>query len=220
MVHQRQRLFFGCEAGDDLAAIHAGLDDLEGHAALDWRGLLGHVDDAHAPFTDLLQKFVGTDLGAGLLKGSLVDGRIRCTIEHHARPDPFLVEQAVGLIVNAKQGFHVPPKFGVDAAGLAQVVGAVRRIGLLDRFQEKLFCGFNVRGHGHALVLVLREQGDETCRRVSAKRRKMFTRRRGLPAAGAAGWHGHKPNGDRRWRVTFAGRRPFLRGSGPQKNGV
>ena len=65
MVHHRQRLPLGLEAGDHLPAVHAGLDDLERHAAADRLLLLGHVDDAHAPFADLLQQLVGADLRAG-----------------------------------------------------------------------------------------------------------------------------------------------------------
>ena len=46
--------------------VHARLDDLQRDAALDRLGLLGHVDDAHAAFADLLQQLVGADLRAGL----------------------------------------------------------------------------------------------------------------------------------------------------------
>ena len=46
------------------ARVHARLDDLEGDRALDGSLLLGHVDDAHAPFADLLQQLVGADLRA------------------------------------------------------------------------------------------------------------------------------------------------------------
>ena len=55
MIHQGQGLALGLEAGDDLAAVHAGLDDLEGDLAADRLLLLGHVDDAHAAFADLLR---------------------------------------------------------------------------------------------------------------------------------------------------------------------
>ena len=55
MVHHGQGLTLGLEAGDDLAAVHAGLDDLERHLALDGLGLLGHPDRAHAALADLLQ---------------------------------------------------------------------------------------------------------------------------------------------------------------------
>ena len=61
MVHQGQGLPLGLEAGDHLAAVHAGLDDLQGDLALDRLGLLGHEDDAHAAFADLLQQLVGAD---------------------------------------------------------------------------------------------------------------------------------------------------------------
>ena len=54
MVHHGQSLAFRFEAGDDLAAVHAGLDNLESDFALDGVGLLRHEDGAHAPFADLL----------------------------------------------------------------------------------------------------------------------------------------------------------------------
>ena len=65
MVHQRQGLPLGLEAGDDLPAVHARLDDLEGDLAADRLCLLGHVDDAHAAFADLLEQLVGADERAG-----------------------------------------------------------------------------------------------------------------------------------------------------------
>ena len=65
VVHDGERLPLGLEAGNDLAAVHAGLDDLEGDFALDRLGLLGHEDRAHAAFADLLEQFVRADLRAG-----------------------------------------------------------------------------------------------------------------------------------------------------------
>ena len=64
MVHERQCLALGLEAGDHLAGVHSGLDDLERDPAADGRLLLGHVDDAHSPFADFLQQLVGTDAGS------------------------------------------------------------------------------------------------------------------------------------------------------------
>ena len=64
MVHQGQGLPLGLEAGEHLAAVHAGLDDLQGHLAADGLLLLGHVDDAHAAFAELLEELVGADLRA------------------------------------------------------------------------------------------------------------------------------------------------------------
>jgi hypothetical protein len=74
MVHHRQRLPLGLEAGDHLSRVHAGLDDLERHLAADRLGLFGHVDDAKTPFANLLKKLVGADLSAGALGPRLVDG--------------------------------------------------------------------------------------------------------------------------------------------------
>jgi hypothetical protein len=65
VVHHGQGLPLGLEASDDLAAIHARLDDLESNLALDGLGLLGHEDGAHAAFADLLQQLVRTDDRAG-----------------------------------------------------------------------------------------------------------------------------------------------------------
>ena len=63
MVHEGQRLSFRLEAGDHLGRIHPRLDDLEGDLAPHRPFLLGHVDDAEAPFADPLQQLVRTDLG-------------------------------------------------------------------------------------------------------------------------------------------------------------
>ena len=65
VVHHRQGLPLGLEPGDDLATVHARLDDLERDLALHGVRLLGHVDGAHAPFADLLQQLVRADLRAG-----------------------------------------------------------------------------------------------------------------------------------------------------------
>ena len=65
MVHHRQRLPFGLEAGDHLPAVHARLDDLERDLAPDRLGLLGHEDRAHAAFAELTNQLVRTDHDAG-----------------------------------------------------------------------------------------------------------------------------------------------------------
>ena len=69
MVHHRQRLPLGLEAGDHLLGVHARLDDLQRDAAADRLGLLGDIDDAHAPFADLLQQLVGADERADAFRG-------------------------------------------------------------------------------------------------------------------------------------------------------
>ena len=64
MVHQRQRLPLGLEAGDHLLRVHAELDDLERDAAPDRLALLGHPDRAEAAFADLLEQLVAADPSA------------------------------------------------------------------------------------------------------------------------------------------------------------
>ena len=67
VVHHRQGLAFGLEAGDDLPRVHARLDDLERHLASDRLLLLGHEDGAHAALADLLEELVRADHRAGFL---------------------------------------------------------------------------------------------------------------------------------------------------------
>src|SRR5579864_660187 len=61
MIHQGQRLALSSEAGEDLAAVHARLDELQRDRPPYRMGLLGHVDRAHAAFADRLQELVGAD---------------------------------------------------------------------------------------------------------------------------------------------------------------
>ena len=69
VIHEGQGLAFGFEAGDDLAGVHAGLDELEGDFAADGLVLLGDVDEAHAAFADLFHELVGADDGARASRG-------------------------------------------------------------------------------------------------------------------------------------------------------
>ena len=102
VVHQRQRLPLGLEPGNHLPRIHARLDDLERDAAADRRLLVGHVDDAHAPFADLLQQLVRTDERAGALGQRLLSGR---QIDRGAELGGRLLQKAVGIVVGLEQGF-------------------------------------------------------------------------------------------------------------------
>ena len=61
MVHQGQGLPLGLEAGDDLAGIHAGFQNLQRHPPPHRLLLLGQEHDAKTPFADLLQELVGAD---------------------------------------------------------------------------------------------------------------------------------------------------------------
>ncbi len=96
VVHHGQGLPLGLEAGDDLAAVHPRLDDLQRDAAADRLELLGHEDGAHAPFADLLEELVGADDCAEALRGRLVDGRA-------GSGRHWTVEQAVGAVAGGQQ---------------------------------------------------------------------------------------------------------------------
>ena len=61
MIHQREGLALGVEAGQHVPRVHAPLDQLERHRPPDGCVLLRLVDDPHPAFTDLPQNTVGTD---------------------------------------------------------------------------------------------------------------------------------------------------------------
>ena len=69
MIHQRQRLAFGLEPGDDVFGVHAQLDDLEGDLPAHRLLLLGHINHAATAFADLLQQFVAANPVAGFFQG-------------------------------------------------------------------------------------------------------------------------------------------------------
>ena len=131
MVHQGQRLAFGLEPGDDLLRVHARLDDLERDLAPDRAGLLGHVDDAHAAFADLLQQLVradhhveALDMGSSKVGRS---GRIR------------QVELAIGLSVGLEEHPHSATEVGVFTAGSVQEGVPPLGRAVLDGFKEDGF---------------------------------------------------------------------------------
>src|SRR5207248_3126487 len=76
VVHDRQRLPFRLETRDDLARVHAGLDDLQSDLAAHRLGPFGYEDDAEAALADLLEQFVVTDDRAGTLVDRLANGRL------------------------------------------------------------------------------------------------------------------------------------------------
>ena len=69
--------------------VHARLDDLQRHLAADGLDLLGHVDDAHAAFADLLQQLVGADDRPGVLGcGGLIRGYLKVNGGHPIEEAP------------------------------------------------------------------------------------------------------------------------------------
>ena len=115
----RQGLPLGLEAGDDLAAVHAWLDDLERDLALHRLRLLGHEDRAHAPFADLLEELVRADDRAGLSRGNAAASspRREGLRSPHGRGRP--IQETTGLAVNLEKAPHLLLELGVPAAGFA-----------------------------------------------------------------------------------------------------
>ncbi len=140
MVHHGQGLAFGLEAGDDLAAVHAGLDDLERDLAADRLLLLGHVDDAHAAFADLLEQLVRADDRAGLFR----ERRGGCR-----RLGGRSVQDAARGVVGGQEGLDALPQRVVAAAGALQVGRAFGPGRFFQNSGKKRF--FSIGGrHGSA----------------------------------------------------------------------
>jgi hypothetical protein len=111
MIHERQRLAFGFEAGDDLFGVHAQLDDLEGHRSMDGLHLLCPIDHPVATFADLLEQLVMVDPVTGLLGDHAGD-----------RPVPGLFRQkARGRFVGLQQGLDPRQQRRVLPAGALEV---------------------------------------------------------------------------------------------------
>jgi hypothetical protein len=147
VVHEGQGLALGLEAGDDLAAVHAGLDDLDGDLALHGLGLLGHEDGAHAALGDLLQELVlAHDPARGILRVRACHGRARGRRHHRFGGGPF--QEAVLLVVHGQEGLDAALQGGILPAGLAQVLAAgFRRRDMAGDVENRLFPGVR-QGHG------------------------------------------------------------------------
>ena len=128
MVHQGQRLALGLEAGDDLAGVHARLDDLEGDLAVDRLGLLGHEHPAKTAFADFLQQLVAADDGARPFADGLFFRRDDGLFEEIARP-----------FVGCQQRFHLPAQSGVALAGGIKIGGARLRRVFAGGFRQDFF---------------------------------------------------------------------------------
>ncbi len=61
MIHHRQRLPLGLEAGHDRSRVHPQLDDLQRHAPAHGSLLLGDINDAEPSLADFLQQTISAD---------------------------------------------------------------------------------------------------------------------------------------------------------------
>jgi hypothetical protein len=68
MVHERHRLPFSLEPGDDIPGVHSQLDDFEGDVSADRLFLFRKINHTATALTNLVQKPVPTDSIFGLLK--------------------------------------------------------------------------------------------------------------------------------------------------------
>jgi hypothetical protein len=135
MVHHGQGLPLRFEAGHDLGAVHAELDDLQGDLAADGLFLLGHVDDTHATLADLLKQLVRPDATAGAFDADRRVGRPSFRRRHDRSGGLFA--GAVGL-VGLKQGLDRPAQHSVGAARPIEVGPALRGRGDFEGGQEDL----------------------------------------------------------------------------------
>ena len=152
VVHQGQRLAFRTEAGQDLAAVHAGLDELQRHRAPHRLGLLGHVDRAHPTLADRLEELVGADHRAGVLVICRIDGGAIPLLEPYAPEGRWvnrggLLEEAADQRVRRQQPIHLAAQVSVAAAGLGQIGGALGWVDLCQGGEENGFGGRHL-GHG------------------------------------------------------------------------
>ncbi len=124
VVHHGQGLPLGLEAGDDLAAVHARLDDLERDLALHGVGLLRHVDRAHAAFADLLQDLIRTDDRTEAHREvRLVDRGHNC---------PRVVQELLWFFVSLQKGLDLGAERLIAGAGLIEERGPLGRGTNLD----------------------------------------------------------------------------------------
>ena len=123
VVHHGQGLAFRLEAGDDLPGIHARLDDLDRHPALDRFYLVGHEDRTEAAFADFLEQLVGAYHHALLPLDGFEGG-----ILHELR----------GSFLCPEQFFHLSSKIQVVSAGFIEVGLDLLRRGWIGSSPEDL----------------------------------------------------------------------------------
>ena len=96
--------------------IHARLDDLQSHLAAHGLGLLGHVDNAHAAFADLLQQLVRADDRAGAFHHLGWK-------EIHGRPRGGRVQETTHLGLSVEEPLDPPAQVQVRATDLIEISG-------------------------------------------------------------------------------------------------
>ncbi len=139
MIHQRQRLSLGFEAGNDASGVHTQLDDFQGDGPVDWFLLLGHVHDSATAFADFLEQFVTPDLVARFFgHRDRACGTCQGLGDSSGR---WVLKKLAGLFVCGEERLHLGTKRRVAHAFTIQQRGAVGGIRQLQRLGEKFFSG-------------------------------------------------------------------------------
>src|SRR6266852_4234271 len=135
MVHHRQRLPLGLEAGYHVLGIHARLEDFEGHLAAKRLLLLRHVHDTEAALADLLQQLVRTDECAWAFgeRGRVRAPRLIIT-SNQSRGGRFQKTLCFGL--GLEQLLNPSSQFDVPSASASEVRVALVRRGDLRSIPE------------------------------------------------------------------------------------
>ena len=110
-------------------------------------GLLGHVDRAHAPFADLLQQLVGSDLRAGAFEDRHVER------DRGRRFGRGLLEKAACACVEPQQMLHLHAQFRLPGAGFVQVSQALGQVFLLQCGDEDFALGHGDLLHKGELIV-------------------------------------------------------------------
>jgi hypothetical protein len=139
VIHQGQGLTLGLEAGNDLLRVHASLDKLDGHQALDRLRLLGHPHRTHAAFADLLDQLVRTDDETRSFKRCCLFGRVLKSARR--RFDCGVLQEAACAFVEPQQVLHVLAQIRLRAAGLGQVGMALGWVCFLQCGDEDVTLG-------------------------------------------------------------------------------
>ena len=139
VVHHRQRLPLALEARDDLARVHAQLDDLQRHLPHHRLHLLRHPHRAKAALANLLQELVAPDHLAALLR--LEPRELRLDLR---RKWGVVLHEIVRRVVRLKERHD----FGVERVILAALLDEIGRAlarGALERGVEN---GLGAHGCG------------------------------------------------------------------------
>ncbi len=145
VVHDRQGLALGFEAGHDFPRIHADLDYFESDAAFDRLFLLGHIDDAEAAFAEFLQQLVITDDAArAFAQGADYNCLTACCAQLEGVASQKLIRLQAGL----EQIFDALAQVRVSGASGIEVSGARLRVRHLPGYVEEGFFASVRRLHG------------------------------------------------------------------------